>query len=124
MFRELAAGDFSRPLQGQTEELINQLCLRASFVPWQLCAIAVDEIESLVMSRSATKESSAHLSVLLSRIGGMSDIPNLTFFAATNMKNSIDDAFLRRMGIKIFVGSPSIEGRREWVEFYLQVRKT
>ncbi|KAA8491678.1 Cell division cycle protein 48-like [Porphyridium purpureum] len=111
----LAAGDFAKPLVGQAEEMINQLALRAAAVPWRLCCVVVDEIESLVTSRGKGGGDSSKLSVLLSRIGGVSDVPNLMFFAATNHPEMMDSAFLRRMKIKIFVGPPSSEGRASFV---------
>jgi SpoVK/Ycf46/Vps4 family AAA+-type ATPase len=49
------------------------------------------------------------LSVILSLVGGIKDVPNLLLFGATNRKESMDPAFLRRIDIKLFVGKPSYE---------------
>ncbi len=112
----MAAGDFAKPLVGQSEKMINSLADRAARIPWRLCAVVVDEIETLVETREGEGGSSgSKLSVLLSRIGGMGDTPNLMFFAATNHPETMDAAFMRRMKIKLFVGPPSRSGREAFL---------
>lgn len=51
------------------------------------------------------------MAVLLSKIGGNQDIPNLIILASTNRLNSIDGAFLRRVSGIYFVGCMTYEGR-------------
>jgi SpoVK/Ycf46/Vps4 family AAA+-type ATPase len=51
------------------------------------------------------------LSVLLAVIGGIKDVPNLIFLASTNRLNMMDEAFLRRMSGKFFVGRPGRKAR-------------
>jgi ATP-dependent 26S proteasome regulatory subunit len=113
----MAAGDFAKPLVGQSERMINMLAERAERVPWRLCAVVVDEIESLVQSREKAGGGggSSQLSVLLSRIGGVSDVRNLIFFAATNHPEQMDGAFMRRMHVKLFVGPPTRLGRADFI---------
>jgi len=51
------------------------------------------------------------ISVLLSLIDGIKDVPNLMIFCATNRLHMMDEAFLRRMSGKFFVGRPSSQAR-------------
>ena len=52
------------------------------------------------------------ISVLLSHIEGIKNIPNLIVFGATNRQNMMDEAILRRMQAKVFVGRPSPTTRK------------
>jgi len=115
--KELAAGDFKNPSKGLPEKMVNQLADRAERIPWQLCVLMIDEVESLVGSRRRGEESSSVLSVLLSRVDGIRDrFENLCIFAATNYVDKIDAALLRRLKKKVFVGIPNPKARREWFE--------
>ncbi|CAF3470409.1 unnamed protein product, partial [Rotaria sp. Silwood2] len=53
---------------------------------------------------------------LLSVIEGIKDVPNLMFFSATNRLHMMDEAFLRRMSGKFFVGRPSSISRKKILE--------
>jgi transitional endoplasmic reticulum ATPase len=79
-----------------------------------MCCLSIDEIDSLAPKR--TDDSSdgnvAKLSVLLSVIDGIKDVPNLMIFCATNRLHMMDEAFLRRMSGKFFVGRPSSHARK------------
>jgi SpoVK/Ycf46/Vps4 family AAA+-type ATPase len=66
----LASGDFSQGIVGDTERLINEIARRARKVPWQLCALVVDEIEALAPSRDSDSKAGDRLSVLLAIITG------------------------------------------------------
>jgi len=44
-------------------------------------------------------------------------VKNLVLFGATNRLSSMDDTFLRRMPAKFFVGRPSFDARREWIQW-------
>ncbi len=110
-------------------------------MPWQICALAVDEIEALAPKRETDGNNSGErLSVLLSVITGGwknlqgilawshtynflicvllqhclggKDVENLILIGCTNLRTSMDAAFLRRMNLKFFVGKPDFEGRR------------
>ena len=82
-----------------------------------MCVLVVDEIDALAPSRSGS--SSQHhidlLSVILSLVNGNKDVPNLLIFGATNRKENMDSAFLRRIDVKVFIGKPSFNNRQEWL---------
>ncbi|CAF3872439.1 unnamed protein product [Rotaria sp. Silwood1] len=109
----IAAGELNRPLVGQTESILIALCSRCYRVPYAMCCISIDEIDSLAPKR--TQDSSEgkvdKISVLLSLIEGIKDVPNLMILCATNRLHMMDEAFLRRMSGKFFVGRPSSDAR-------------
>jgi hypothetical protein len=111
----LAAAEVNRSLVGQTEKLLVDLLTRAQRFPHLICSISIDEIDGLAPRRD--EKSSQHkndaLSVLLSLIGGIKDVSNLVFMASTNRLKMMDEAFLRRMNLKIFVGRPGGKARRK-----------
>ena len=47
----LAAGDFNRGLVGDSERMVNALAERAKLIPWELCVMLIDEIDSLAPNR-------------------------------------------------------------------------
>ncbi len=109
----LAAGELNRPLVGESERVIIELASRCHRVPYAMCCLSIDEIDSLAPKRD--EESSEgkvdKISVLLSLIDGIKDVPNLMIFCATNRLHMMDEAFLRRMSGKFFVGRPSSQAR-------------
>ena len=109
----LAAGELERPLVGQSEAIILDLCMRANRLPHLMCCVSIDEIDSLAPKRDedSSEGKVAKISVLLSVIEGIKDVPNLMFFSATNRLHMMDEAFLRRMSGKFFVGRPSAAAR-------------
>jgi hypothetical protein len=102
----LVSSEVNRSLVGETEELIAAIWNRAKICPHVLCCIAIDEVDALAPKR--TNETSGHkidaLSILLALIGGIKDVPNVYVIAATNRLNKIDDAFLRRLQDKLYIG--------------------
>lgn len=114
----LASGDFNKGIVGDSERMINQLAERARAVPWQLCCIMVDEIDALAPDRMSSG-TSAHtintLSVLLSVLDGGKEAKNFKIFATTNKFEQMDDAFCRRLDLKMFVGKPDFEARGKWI---------
>jgi transitional endoplasmic reticulum ATPase len=110
----LAAGELERPLVGQSEAVILDLCSRGNRLPYLMCCVSIDEIDSLAPRRDedSSEGKVAKISVLLSVIEGIKDVPNLMFFSATNRLHMMDEAFLRRMSGKFFVGRPSSEARK------------
>ncbi|CAF1043150.1 unnamed protein product, partial [Didymodactylos carnosus] len=110
----LAAGELERPLVGQSEAVILDLCMRGNRLPHLMCCVSIDEIDSLAPKRDedSSEGKVAKISVLLSVIEGIKDVPNLMFFSATNRLHMMDEAFLRRMSGKFFVGRPSSEARK------------
>ena len=86
---------------------------RAKRCPHLLCCIAIDEIDALTPKRNdkAAGHKVDALSLLLSLVGGIKDIPNVFVIGSTNYKNKIDDAFSRRIEDKIFIGKLTNEQR-------------
>ncbi|UJR08366.1 hypothetical protein I4U23_012637 [Adineta vaga] len=105
----LAAGELNRPLVGETEKLLVDIMHRSNTIPYLITTMIIDEIDGLVPKRDNNAQQSKvdGISVLLSHIEGVKDIPNLIVLGATNRRNMMDDAFLRRMQGKCFVGRPS-----------------
>ena len=109
----LAAGELNRPLVGESERVIIALASRCHRVPYAMCCLSIDEIDSLAPKRDEDSSEGKvdKISVLLSLIDGIKDIPNLMIFCATNRLHMMDEAFLRRMSGKFFVGRPSSKAR-------------
>ncbi|CAF1473048.1 unnamed protein product [Adineta ricciae] len=110
----LAAGELNRSLVGESERIIIDICMRCHRVPYLMCCVSIDEIDSLAPKRTDDSKDGnlAKLSVLLSVIDGIKDVPNLMIFCATNRLHMMDEAFLRRMSGKFFVGRPSSQARK------------
>ncbi|CAF1207873.1 unnamed protein product [Rotaria sordida] len=110
----LAAGELNRSFVGESERIINDICMRCHRIPYLMCCISIDEIDAIAPKRTndTSDGNVARLSVLLSVIDGIKDVPNLMIFCATNRLNMMDDAFLRRMQGKFFVGRPSSQARK------------
>ncbi|CAF3710688.1 unnamed protein product [Rotaria sordida] len=109
----LAAGELNRPLVGESERVIIALASRCHRVPYAMCCLSIDEIDSLAPKRDEDSSEGKvdKISVLLSLIDGIKDVPNLMIFCATNRLHMMDEAFLRRMSGKFFVGRPSSQAR-------------
>ena len=114
----LSAGELNRPLVGETEKLLVDMMSRAHEIPYLICAMTIDEIDGLVPKRdnNALQSKVDGISVLLSHIEGVKNIPNLIIFGATNRRNMMDDAVLRRMQAKVFVGRPSPATRKKLLD--------
>jgi transitional endoplasmic reticulum ATPase len=78
-----------------------------------MCCLSIDEIDSLAPKRDEDSSEGKvdKISVLLSLIEGIKDVPNLMILCATNRLHMMDEAFLRRMSGKFFVGRPSSNAR-------------
>jgi len=109
----LAAGELNRPLVGESERVIIALASRCHRIPYAMCCLSIDEIDSLAPKRDEDSSEGKvdKISVLLSLIDGIKDVPNLMIFCATNRLHMMDEAFLRRMSGKFFVGRPSSQAR-------------
>ncbi|CAF4556236.1 unnamed protein product [Rotaria sp. Silwood2] len=114
----LAAGELNRPYVGETERLLVDIMYRSNAIPYLICAMTIDEIDGLVPKRTNNAQQSKvdGISVLLSHIEGVKNIPNLIVLGATNRRNMMDEAFLRRMQAKCFVGRPSPQIRKKMLE--------
>jgi SpoVK/Ycf46/Vps4 family AAA+-type ATPase len=114
----MAAGDFNKGIVGDSEAMLNEIASRAQLIPWEMCVVLIDEIDSLApnrMSKNADGKQGGLLGVLLAILDGTKTTSNLKIIATTNLKDSMDDAFLRRMSIKLFLGNPSYKARYEWI---------
>ena len=111
----LAAGELDRPLVGQSEKVLLDLCTRGNSLPHLMCCVCIDEIDSLAPRRddNSSEGKVSRISVLLSVLEGIKDVPNLMFFSATNRLHMMDEAFLRRMTGKYFVGRPTYNAREK-----------
>ncbi|CAF5181788.1 unnamed protein product, partial [Rotaria magnacalcarata] len=109
----LAAGELNRSLVGESERIIIALCSRCYHIPYAMCCVSIDEIDSLAPKRrdDSNQGKVDKISVLLSLIEGIKDVPNLMILSATNRLHMMDEAFLRRMSGKFFVGRPSSSAR-------------
>jgi hypothetical protein len=122
----LAAGELNRPYVGETERLLVDIMYRSHTIPYLICAMTIDEIDGLVPKRTNNAQQSKvdGISVLLSHIEGVKNIPNLIALGATNRRNMMDEAFLRRMQAKCFVGRPSPQIRKKMLEPLLYLDAT
>ncbi|CAF1321194.1 unnamed protein product [Didymodactylos carnosus] len=104
-----SAGELNRPYVGETEKLLVDIMYRANAIPFLIGAMIIDEIDGLVSKRdnNAQQGKVDGISVLLSHIEGVKNIRTLIVFGATNRRNMMDEAFLRRTQAKVFVGRPS-----------------
>ena len=115
---DLASGDFKKPLQGQGEQMINKISDRCDVLPWELCTLFIDEIDGLCPNRrgSGANESSINLiSVFLSIMDGNKRKKNLLVIGTSNRLKQMDDAFLQRLDIKLFLGLPNTPSRADWI---------
>ena len=115
----LAAGDFAQGIVGDAERMINIIAERAALLPWQVCVLAIDEIDALAPDRQDKGSGGGignTLNVILSVVTGVKDVPNLVLLGATNLLDTMDEAFNRRMSIKAFVGVLRTEYRRQWID--------
>ncbi len=109
----LAAGELNRSFVGESERILIALCSRCNHIPYAQCCISIDEIDSLTPKRDQNSSESKvdKISVLLSMVEGIKDVHNLMIFSATNRLHMMDEAFLRRLSGKFFVGRPSSNAR-------------
>ncbi len=118
IYPSLAAADFCHGLQGQSEKMINNIAKRTELLPWQLCVLFIDEIDSLAPSRSGDTTSNSQASIIgqfLAVIDGNKKKENMLIMGTTNRLEKMDDAFVQRMDIKIFLGVPNTIIRKKWI---------
>jgi SpoVK/Ycf46/Vps4 family AAA+-type ATPase len=98
----MAAGEFQRGIVGDSEKMLVALANRAKLIPWEMCVLMIDEIDSLAPNRndpSNKGKSTDLLGVFLSVLDGAKKTKNLKIIASTNLRDKMDDAFMRRMEI-------------------------
>ena len=73
--------------------------------------VLIDEVESLTMSRKESKNEPSDgmrvVNALLTQIDQLKSYSNVLVLATSNLRNSIDDAFLDRADVSYEVGLPS-----------------
>jgi len=122
----MAAGDLKKGIQGDSEKTINEIAMRCKLVPWEMCVLLIDEIDSLAPDRTAEKSSTGSqdlIGVLLATLDGSKETKNMKIIASTNLLNKIDKAFLRRMEIQLFLGNPNKSSRISWIEAKIKQAK-
>ena len=117
-FLNIKSSDIKCCFYGRTEEKISALFSLANNI--EPVIIFIDEIDSILRSRSS--EASNELSVtrgiknlFMQHMDGLLNThrKRVILIGATNRKYDIDQAILRRMHPKIYIGLPNIEQRRE-----------
>ncbi len=80
--------------------------------------MTINKIDGLISERdnSAQQSKVDGISVLLSYIEGVKNIPNFIVFGITNRRNMMDEAFLHRMQAKCFVGRTSPKIRKNMLQ--------
>ena len=77
----------------------------------------IDEIDGLSPKRKEGGESSINLiSVILSIMDGNKRKKNLLVMGTSNRLKEMDDAFLQRLDIKLFIGLPNTLSRADWIK--------
>lgn len=89
--------------------MIQDLANRATVSPYLLCSVAIDEVDGVAADRSDKdeKNKSEGVSMMLSVIGGIKDVPNLVYKTSTNYLKKIDSAIRRRFSAQFQVGRPN-----------------
>ena len=94
-------------------------------MPWQIVMLGIDEIDGIGQNRATGEDGGSSGSgggsvqtKVLSVAGGNQNTPNLFLFWSTNYKNMMDNAILRRLAMKFFIGLPSFDTRRRWLASY------
>eukprot|EP00698_Gefionella_okellyi_P013349 TRINITY_DN3648_c0_g1_i1.p1 TRINITY_DN3648_c0_g1~~TRINITY_DN3648_c0_g1_i1.p1 ORF type:complete len:889 (+),score=152.78 TRINITY_DN3648_c0_g1_i1:104-2770(+) len=109
-----AAGSFNEQYVGLAERRLLRYFDRARRIPWMPCLLCIDEIDGMAPSRKGSSQGHTDmLGVLLSVFGGNNDAGNMFVFGSTNLRNMMDDAFLRRFLVQVYVGALSQESRRK-----------
>lgn len=94
----------------------------ARHLSWVPLASIVDEIDTLAPDRLKTAGEKADankqsaMGVLLTLFKGARDVPSLFMFGCTNRLDAMDEAFLRRVGMPLFVGVLSANDRSDWLK--------
>lgn len=114
----LSASDFSQPYVGEDVQLVNHMAARAKALPWQAVGVSIDEIDGLAPDRSAGSSGKTDLlNKILAAVAGNQNAKNLLLLGSTNNFDSMDEAFRRRINIKLFVGKPAFAARQKWIEW-------
>jgi hypothetical protein len=116
---------------GETEQALIQHFEACHETPNILCALVIDEIDTLTGKRSGNTESDGKdghrldwISLML-RLVGSEDFPNLLVVGMTNRESAMDDAFVRfgRFGTCFFIGSLNADSRYKLLQRLLEEAK-
>lgn len=106
---------------GETEKYLNALFSLANKI--EPCIIFIDEIDALTRKRSEMDRewSTTMKAQLLALWDGLETSLNrrVLILGATNRREDIDEAFLRRMPLQLFIGLPSAEQRKKILQILL-----
>ncbi len=120
--RSLVAGDFMQSLQGQSEKMIDSISNRCDVLPWELCVMYIDEVDSLAPNRNKENSSNSQNSIIgqfLAITDGNKKKHNLLLIATTNRLAAMDPAFVQRFDLKIFLGVPNYKARINWIDSFI-----
>lgn len=84
-----------------------------------LVCILIDEVESLTAARKSAANGSEPsdalraVNAVLTHLDHLKDRKNVVVFCTSNITEAIDDAFLDRADLKIFVGQPGLQARHQ-----------
>jgi len=115
-FISIKSSDLLSKWYGESEQQISRLFARARQVA--PCVIFIDEIDSLVPSRSSQglgepQVTGRVVNTILAEMDGMEELQSVVLIGATNRPALVDPALLRpgRLDELIYVGTPDAEGR-------------
>jgi transitional endoplasmic reticulum ATPase len=115
-FISIKSSDLLSKWYGESEQQISRLFARARQVA--PCVIFIDEIDSLVPSRSSSglgepQVTGRVVNTILAEMDGMEELQSVVLIGATNRPALVDPALLRpgRLDELIYVGTPDAKGR-------------
>ncbi|CAF0753965.1 unnamed protein product [Brachionus calyciflorus] len=112
LVKPFASTELNKGIVGETEKTIRDIIRRGDTYPYLLCCVAIDEIDAIVPKRDGNPNQRIDsLTQFLTLIGGVDDVRNVYMIGATNRFNKIDDAFLRRLSDKFYVGNLNSDER-------------
>lgn len=108
-------------LYGESLKLLSSLFSLASKI--KPCIIFVDEIDGTFSKRNALDQS--HVNTLKTQLlkeldGFVTKDPSIVFVAATNRMNDIDEALLRRLRMRFYVGLPGGDDIKKMLRYHLE----
>lgn len=124
-----SAPELNRTYVGQTEQELKHFARDAASTPQCLCALIIDELDSLCRSRASSSSGNQQehkadvLNTILGLIGGLSDVPNLVLIGCTNFKSALDQAVLRagRVDQHYFMGCLKGQLRHDFLQSLLNL---
>jgi len=122
-FISIKSSDLLSKWYGESEQQISRLFARARQVA--PCVIFIDEIDSLVPSRSSQgmgepQVTGRVVNTILAEMDGMEELQSVVLIGATNRPALVDPALLRpgRLDELIYVGTPDTKGRERILKIH------